>query len=416
MHIHHSKIPEYIISRFCVAGINYHKSSVTERSMFAINQQAYQNILLQAKQYGIISVFAVSTCNRAEVYAYCQHDSELLQLLIDNTSGTYEVFQKTGFIKRGIEALDHLFKVAAGLDSQIVGDYEILGQLKTAIAFSRKYSMIGPIMDRTINFMMQASKSVKTNTLLSTGTVSVSYAAIEWLKQYKNINDKKVLLFGTGKFGRNVVKNLKFYCRVKEITVVNRTNEVAQKLAHETSVSYKTFEQLPQAIAEADIIIVCTNAASYTLLPQFFNDEKERLILDLSVPENVHPGIKNIKHITVAGVDDVSKIMQQTISNRNKEIPKAKKIIETFKAEFFDWLAMYQHVSMINEMKDKLISLSGLHPCEMAVDVTQSNAMLVSNRVNKTVNTLAMNLREKKEKGCLYIHAYNDFLHTNMAE
>src|ERR1700710_143526 len=227
-------IPAYIISRLCVIGINYHKADIVERGNFSINEQAHIAILNEAKALKFKSLFVLSTCNRTELYSYCQNDDELIELFIKHTHGTLNSFAEIGFAKRGEEAMHHLFKVSAGLDSQIIGDYEILSQLKKAVDFSRKYQMLGPIMDRTINFVLQASKTIKTQTQLSTGTVSVSYAAIEWLKKEEDISNKKILLFGTGKFGSNVVKNLKHYFNAKHLMAINRTNEAAKRLALET--------------------------------------------------------------------------------------------------------------------------------------------------------------------------------------
>ena len=411
-------IPEYIISRLCVIGINYHKADIVERGHFAINETAHIAILKEAAEQGFKSLFVLSTCNRTELYSYCQHDDELINLFIKHTNGTQDSFSNIGFTKRGEAALHHLFKVGAGLDSQIIGDYEILSQLKISIAFAREYGMIGPIMDRTINFVLQASKTIKTQTQLSTGTVSVSYAAIEWLKKIERVATQKILLFGTGKFGRNVVKNLKHYFNASHITAINRTNVAAENLAQETGIQWASYMELASQVQYADIIIVCTNAGDYTILPAFFTASKTQIILDLSVPANVHPDVKNIAGITLADIDEVSQIMRKTFERRKAEIPKALDIITQFEKEFFDWLSMYQHSSLIKEMKYKLFALTELQMpcCEMAVDAKELQVHQLNHKVNKAVNSLASNLRVKKEKGCQYINTINEFLKPTTAE
>jgi glutamyl-tRNA reductase len=277
--------------------------------------------------------------------------------------------------------------------------------------------MIGPIMDRTINFVLQASKTIKTQTQLSTGTVSVSYAAIEWLKKEKHISDKKILLFGTGKFGTNVVKNLKHYFKAKFITAINRTNEAANKLALEADINWKPFNELAEQVKIADIIIVCTNAGDYTILPSFFIAEKEQLIFDLSVPANVHPDVRQLNGITLVDIDEVSQIMQKTFARRNAEIPKALEILNQFEKEFYDWLSMYQHSNLIQEMKFKLFALTELQmpACEMA-NSTATNNEFIHLKVNKAVNSFASNLRVKKEKGCQYINTFHEFLKPSVVE
>lgn len=396
--------PELIISKLAVAGINYRHAAVTERSLFSVSSAICQAILESAKEKRMRSVFVLSTCNRTEIYGYCQEPEELAGLLLQHTKGTAPVFRQAGFVKRGAGALQHLFEVAAGLDSQIIGDFEVLGQLKTAVAFSRKQGLIGPVMDRTVNFVLQASKAIRTNTKLSSGTVSVSYAAIQWLEKIADIDRKRMLLFGTGKFGTTLAKNLRHYYSRSPITIINRTDETARWLAGSLSLGWKPFSALAEEIRTADIVLVCTNAASYTVYPHFFPGQKDQWILDLSVPENTDPAIKNIPGVRVTGIDEVSGTMKATLAKRNSEIPKALAIIEEFRQAFYEWLHLQRHIPLINEIKGKLYELGEIH------FVATANTGVLSSRVNKTVGSLAMNLRYKREKGCHYINAINEFL------
>lgn len=404
MHRSELKFPAHLIERFCVVGVNYLQATAVERSLFAITPENHENLLLNAKLQGFRSMFALSTCNRTELYGYCQSETELTDCFLKYTEGTKELFSKFGFIKKGNDALEYLFNVAAGLNSQITGDYEIVSQLKNAVELSRKHDLIGPIMDRTINYAMQASKSVKTNTNLSNGTVSVSYAVIEWLAKQENIFEKSVLLLGAGNLGKNIVKNLQHYLRLRKITVINRTDAIALAISKEAKTEYKPFADLGTEADEADIIIVCTNASGYTLLPGFFSGNKDQQVFDLSVPENVHPDVKNISGMAVIGVDEVSKTLQETFAKRKADIPKANQIIADYLHQFKVWLSMYRHVPAINSMKVQLQTLSAGH---ISASLQDSS---LDTRINKTVGTLAANLREKEEKGCQYISAMNDFL------
>jgi glutamyl-tRNA reductase len=184
-----------------------------------------EQLLMQATEMGLQSLIVLSTCNRTELWAFCQTEHELIHLLLNHTQGKTETFSKLGYVYNAQEALNHLFKVATGLDSQIIGDYEILGQIKNAVTVSRERNMAGPVMDRTINYAFQASKAIKTHTSLSKGTVSVSYAAVEWLQCLSNISRYRILLIGTGKFGTNIAKNLKHYFSDSDIVLMNRTDE-----------------------------------------------------------------------------------------------------------------------------------------------------------------------------------------------
>lgn len=159
---------------------------------------------------------------------------------------------------------------------------------------------------------------------------------------------------------------------------------------------------------KADVIIACTNASDYTLLPEYFSHKKQQWILDLSVPPNTHPEVQRLSKVTVAGVDEISSIMNETYKRREEEIPKAMEILESYRKAYFQWLALYIHAPLINDMKGKLKKLCKSEMFESAFNI-QLPENEIGLRVKKTVGTLAENLRNKKEKGCQYIHAINDF-------
>ncbi|MFT3675263.1 MAG: glutamyl-tRNA reductase [Chitinophagaceae bacterium] len=399
-----SKNSEHLIARFCMVGISFHKTATSERSLFAITPEHHHQLLTDARQQGFRSLFVLSTCNRTELYGYCDNDNSMTELLINHSQSSKELFNSHGIVRRGRQALDYLFHVAAGLNSQITGDYEIAGQLKTAVALSRQYGLIGPLMDRTIGYALQASKAVKSSTRLSQGTVSVSYAVIQWLQQIQHTGQASILVVGAGALGRNVTRNIHHYLDTKSITVINRNNEKAAQLAEETGSQFTAYSSLPEQAALADIIIVCTHAPEYVIRKDFFSPGQTARVIDLSIPQNADPAIRDIPGMTLVGIDEVSKCLDATLSARSLEIPKAQNILHEHLQHFYEWLALYRHVPLINEMKNKLYALG---KSEYAAPDP-----LVNQRINKTVGCLAMNLRDKKEQGCQYINAINDFLNS----
>ncbi len=409
----HSKntITSQVLDRFCVAGINYHSADTTIRGLFSVSKENFEAIAVQAKAQQLRSVFVVSTCNRTEIYGFAESVTVLANLLLPHTKGSSDQFFQYAYLKTGADALTHLFKVASGLDSQILGDYEILGQLKQSVDHAMELDMIGPLMNRTLNYAIQASKKVKTTTGLSSGTVSVSYAAIELLKTMPAMADKKMLIVGTGKFGTNVCKNLKEYLPGTAVTVANRTDETAQQLACATGAAFLPYSRLQEGVAAADVVIVCTNAVQPTVLPAHFTSGEEKLVLDLSVPVNVHPVVAQLEGIRVIGVDEISTtILDKTLSLRKKEIPKAEAILLHYINEYLDWLNEYRYSLHIKNWKDKLQELQGLQPqtiCEMARD---QQILAEDKKVQKAVTRLAVNLRTSQEKGCQFINAINDYL------
>jgi len=226
--------PDQDISKFFIAGINYKKTDASIRGEYAVSQEEYEAILSASPAFGIHELFILSTCNRTEIYGFAPDAFQLMQLLCGQTKGNMEVFMSKAYIKNGVDALEHLFDVGAGLDSQILGDYEIVGQLKQAVKFAKERSRIGSFTERLVNAVLQSSKTIKNQTALSGGTVSVSFSAIQYIRQkIKQIGQKKILLVGVGKIGSNTCKNLVDYLHTRNITLINRTPEKAAALAEE---------------------------------------------------------------------------------------------------------------------------------------------------------------------------------------
>lgn len=348
----------YSLNSFCIVGINYRKSDMDIRGKFSLSADQTISILRQAAEKNISGCLALSTCNRTEIYGICNDASVFAKLLCDNTNSNVHDFNAHGYTLYGINAIEHLFNVASGLDSQIIGDYEILSQLKQAAKIAKENGCINNFMERAVNYALQVSKEIKTKTELSSGTVSVAYAAIEIIKEkIKNLADKKILLVGTGKFGNHIAKNLKDYLPVCDISFTNRTNEKANELAENFNATFVPYKNLRVACNEADIIIVSSASNTYSVFPAFFSTNKPRLILDLSVPQNVDPLVKEIPGITVLNVDEVSTILDKTISLRQAEIPKAKKIISETLESLEEWHRLQFNNPLLRMVKSQLFSI-----------------------------------------------------------
>ena len=392
------------LSHFCIAGINYRKSDVNMRGKFSLSQEQCEFLLKETIAKQIPGAFILSTCNRTEIYGISNQPRDLIELLCLHTQGTVHDFIEHGYTKQGLAAVEHLFKVSAGLDSQIIGDYEILSQLKYAAKCAREQGCINNFLERVINFALQSSKEIKSNTQLSSGTVSVSYAAIEIIKEKINdLTNKKILLIGTGKFGNHIANNLKTYLPGCSLSFCNRTNEKALLLAELSQSNFIQYDQLPVAADAFDIIIVSTASENFIITPVHFKTAKSRLILDLSVPQNVDPAVKIIAGIELMNVDEISAILDKTIDRRKAEIPKALKIIDKTIEEVKDWFGMQLNNPVLRKIKLQLHELSKQHS-----DVTNTKE-----KIHKTVSSLAIRLRKQNNKGCQCIHAMNDYLHMN---
>ena len=395
------------IPNFYIAGINYKKSDASVRGQFAIGAEQYAAVLALAAEQGLNEIFILSTCNRTEIYGFAHSSQQLVDLLCSQTAGDAETFKKAAYIKNGLEAIQHLFNVGAGLDSQILGDYEIVGQLKAAVKAAKESGFVGAFTERLINCVLQSSKIIKNTTSLSGGTVSVAFAAVQYIaNMVPHPSGKKILLLGVGKIGRNTCKNLVDYLETKNITLINRSPEKAAALACELGLNQASIENLAEEIAKADIILVATNSAQPVIRKEHLEGRGEKLILDLSIPYNVSDDAQLLPNVQMINVDKLSKLKDETLKMRLAEVPKAKGIISELMIEFQDWCEMRRHVPMLKELKVKLKELYG-HPqyvqtttCPKKIDV----------HIQRVLNETAGKIKLQNQRGCQYIHALSDFI------
>ncbi len=401
------------ISTFFIAGINYKKTDATIRGEYAINTGQYATLLALAPEFGVKELFILSTCNRTEIYGFAESAQQLCQLLCAQTQGSLNDFLERAYLKKGKKAIEHLFEVAAGLDSQILGDYEIVGQIKQAVKFSKQHHCVGAYLERMVNGVLQASKMIKNSTELSGGTVSVSFAAIQYIKEnVAQLSSKKILVIGTGKIGTNTCKNLIDYLDTTNITLINRTERKAAALAAALGVAFAPIDELATQINQADIILVATNAAEPVILAAHLLQSTQKLIIDLSIPYNVEMAARQLPQITLINVDELSKIKDSTLQKREAEVPKAKRIIEAHINEFMGWHEMRKNVPVLKAVKNKLEQMNQTY-FTVASTSTQVDVAMDDNnedKIQKVINGMAVKMRSDNQKGCYYIEAINEYI------
>ena len=398
------------IANFFIVGINYKKSDASIRGQYAINNDQYSALLEEAVHMGLNELFVLSTCNRTEIYGFAHSSSQLIDLLCTQTAGDKKTFQELAYIKNGPAAIEHLFNVAAGLDSQILGDYEIVGQIKQAAKFAKEQGFIGAFMERLVNSVLQSSKLIKNNTELSGGTVSVAFAAVQYIRnKFSSISGKNILLLGTGKIGRNTCKNLVDYLQTNKITLINRTGEKAEELAKELNLTSAPLSDLPNQIKKADIILVATNATEPTILKSHIEGQGEKLIIDLSIPYNVEADAQNLSNVQLVNVDELSKLKDETLKKRMAEVPKAKAIIAELMEEFDEWHEMRRHVPLLKTAKTKLKEIHS-NP----LFITTCCGKEADARIQRVINDMASKIRIKNQGACHYIEAINSFITTGI--
>ncbi|MGL4582587.1 MAG: glutamyl-tRNA reductase [Flavobacterium sp.] len=349
------KIDKTKPATFYAVGLSYKKADAEMRGKFSLSDEAKDNLLTQAKNEGIESLIVISTCNRTEIFGFAQHPFELIKLLCDNSNGTVDDFRNVAYVYKTKEAIEHLFRVGTGLDSQILGDFEIISQIKNAFYLAKEKELTTNYFERLVNAVIQASKRIKNETELSSGATSVSFASVQYIMDnVEDISTKNILLFGTGKIGRNTCENLVKHTKNDHITLINRTKERALEVAGKFNLVVKDYADLQAEMRKADVLIVATGAQKPTVDKALLNLNKPLVILDLSIPKNVSDNVTEIEGVELIHLDYLSQMTDKTIERRREFIPQAEEIIEEIMSEFIAWTKMRKFAPTIHALKTKL--------------------------------------------------------------
>lgn len=376
---------------FYAIGLNYKKADADIRGHFSIDDKAREQIMIEAKSMGLSSLSVISTCNRTELYGFAQHPFQLIKLLCDHTKGSIDEFEKVAYVYKNRDAVSHLFKVGTGLDSQILGDFEIISQLRNSFRLSKKIGLMNPFSERLANAVIQASKRIKNETGISSGATSVSFAAVQYIMTHFPQGSKKdILLFGTGKIGRNTCENLIKHTENKQITLINRTKEKAQEVAGKFNLVVKDYADIQMEISQTDVLIVATGAQQPTVYSAILDIQKPLLILDLSVPKNVSEDVVENPWVTLIHLDELSALTDQTLEQRAKELPLAQEIISEIETEFNQWAENRKFAPVIKALKIKLAEIKAGEidfQRRKIQDFNHEQAEIISDRLIQKITT-----------------------------
>jgi glutamyl-tRNA reductase len=385
---HFPAVPE---GHFYAIGLNYKKADAKVRGDFSVSKEAQRKILAKAKKIGLSSLCVVSTCNRTELYGVAQNPYHLIKLLCEHTNGTLLEFEKVAYIHKNKKAVSHLFKVATGLDSQILGDFEIISQLRNGFKLSKKMDIMDPFMERLANAIIQASKRIKNETHISSGATSVSFAAVQYiLAREPEVSKKKILLFGLGKLGRNTCENLLKHTHNEHITLINRTKVKAEEIAGKFNLIVKDYANVQSEIAQSDILIVATGAQKPTISNELLYLKKPLLILDLSIPKNVSESVLKNKFVSLVHLDHLALTTDKTLEQRASQIPIAEGIICELETEFNLWAENRKFAPTIKALKTKLaeIKMGEIDFQRKKIsDFNEKQAEIISNRIIQKITT-----------------------------
>ena len=374
----------YNTKNFTVLSISYEKANAETRSKFAFFDDNVKSFVNEIHDKKLGDAFVVSTCNRTEIYTTSQNYMAIAEMFCKSVEIGLMDFMQYVNVKNSEEALKHLFRVSAGLESQILGDFEIIGQIKNAYnRFKRHKRFSNPYLERAINSAIQISKRIKNETGISNGATSVSYAAVHYiLKTQNHISDKNILLLGTGEIGQNTIENLVKHVYQPKVKIANRSFEKAEKIAEKYKIPQIAFDDFENELKNTDILIVATGASQPIINQKHFPNGKETLVIDLSIPNNVDKKIAENEAVKLVDVDELSHHIQETIEQRKKEIPKAEEIIKEMTKEFLSW-----------EKKRKFAP--NIHQFKAALKHIEDHEMHNFHRKHKYVDVEDMELSEK---------------------
>ena len=341
-----------------VIGLNHKSANIDVREKFSFTADSASLLLRRIKKVrGILEVIVVSTCNRTEIYCESANGSDDIKnwLLSEKE---YKSFAKHLYIHQEEDAIEHLFKVVAGLDSMVIGESEVLGQVKTAYKIALDNKSIDGKLKRLFEYSFSVAKNVRTNTDIGGNAISFMYTSILLIKKiFSTVEEKKCLLIGAGEMTELALKYLKSN-NVNDITICNRKEEKGKKLALENSCRYSNLNNLSTIIHEYDVIITSTSSS----LPLIGKGNIENalikrnndsiVIIDLGVPRDVESQIKNLENVYLYTIDDLGQIIEKNYKIREKSIKDAEDIIRFKIVEYKNWLSENNSTEIIKNYRE----------------------------------------------------------------
>lgn len=320
---------------FIVVGTNHKTSPIEFRERLSLSKGSLKDAILFLKERGVLEgAVILSTCNRVEVYASVSEAKAGIEEVKDFISRYYEIdrkrFSRYLYRYEGRAALGHLFQVASGLDSLILGETQILGQVKFAASLSEKAGFIDEFLSEIFYSAVSFAKRVHRSTKISEGKVSVGSVAIDFIKEkIGSLTGKNLLIIGVGKVTELVLKYLKEE-KPNVIFIANRTFDKARDLANQINAKVVRFDDIKEYLTKADVVISATRSPHFVIKKETLNETSNHkvLIIDLALPRDVEPIVGEIKNVDLFCLEDLGTVIEKNKERRNLEAVRVKKIID----------------------------------------------------------------------------------------
>ncbi len=407
-----------------IVGLSHKTAPVEIREKISFPQSKMGEALFRLSNYdGIEESLIISTCNRVEIYAVARDiDNGIAQIkrfLQESNSTIKETeFIPHLYIYTAEDAVRHIFRVAASLDSMVVGESQILGQLKDAFECALSHKCTKVILNRLLKKAISVAKKIRTETKIAESAVSVSSVAVELaIKIFGSLENKRVLLVGAGEMAELASRHL-LNNGVKNIVVTTRTYERAMELASEFKGDAIRFEDFPKEMVRTDILICSTSAPMYIIkyedIQRIIHERKNRpvFLIDISVPRNIEPRINEIDNIYLYDIDDLQTVVSANLKEREKEATKAEEIIIAEVTTFTDWIRTLDVVPTIVALREKVEEIRRAElekTLSKLRDISDEERKSIEGLTNSIVNKIlhaplvALKHRSNSSDGSLYV-------------
>ncbi len=413
-------------------GLNHKSAPIEVREKFVFCEEDIKRFVPLLRCNGFEGVLILSTCNRTEIY-FDTNDNDssqvqqfqILKETLFKYRGVPTSFDKYFYSKDNSEVYHHLFLVASGLDSMAFGEYQIVSQLKDAFSITEKNKFFSSNLIRLFNHALKTSKSVRTNTLINKGAVSVSYAGVELAgRKFNDLTRRSILLVGAGQTGELTIQNMKKK-GCQNITIVNRTLERAEKIAEKYNGKHDKIENISELLLTNDIIVSSTLSKKPIFHKEMVSAAMSKrngrplFFIDLSVPRNVENSVSEIPNVFVYDVDDLTDVVETNIQTRKNEIEKANVIIRESVERFQNWLDSQALNPVIHNITKNLNQISQNELKEFQKKKENSDIQMLSEYGNKMtdklIRTVIKNARilTKEGQNPEYVRLVNDLFSLN---
>ncbi len=408
-------------------GINHHTAPVEVREQLAFAEAELPGALRAMIERNVIQEGVIlSTCNRVEVIAEAADANQLRDFVYELKRLPRNCFNHHLVQLTDTAAIQHTFRVASSLDSMIVGEPQILGQVKDAFQIAQEAGTVGHTLTRLMNRAFAVAKKVRNETGIAANAVSISYVAVELARKvFDSLEGTTVLLLGAGEMAELAARHF-MTNGAKKVLIANRTFENAQALAAEMNGEAVRFDALEQRLAEADIVLCSTGAAHYLVTPKQIEYalEKRRyhpmFLIDIAVPRNIDPAISDLDNAFVFDIDDLEAVATANLQERQREAERAEIIVAAEAERFAASLAEGNLNKVIGVLRREVqqLALDELERSRKrlgALTPEQEEALhlMLNSIVNKFTHPIIKQMRESEDGHSPYLEAFRDFYHRD---